>query len=398
VKIALVALPHPDDVAAPPPLPLAYAAALLEQRRHIVRIYDLAVRGSSPNGDTLASLKTFRPHLAVVVSESLEAATAIEPRLAACGATVLHLGLGMREWASSQEVARALRQSEYSPPPSKDEQNVIIDVFLALDDDLDALPFPARHLLPLEQYPAHTTGGDFQTPLVIGRRVGGGFRMRNPALVVSEIRSIVHEQGILHFVFTGAPLTSEPAWVRGFVAQLRGAQLGIGWEGCVAYERLDPTLLQLLRQGSCEALSFAFDAMAVLDDKESRVALTTAVNLAHELDIKVRGRIGLDPRYSSVPALVDMSATFGLDDAQFRMLPFPAEAERAVGDASSIEGFANLVRERYEASRSRQRFVERYGARIGPMIWRVGRTGILGPNVRRLAFGEEASSEAVAEG
>ena len=43
MRIALVALDYGHDSAVEPPLPLAYLAALLEQQRQIVRIYDLAL-------------------------------------------------------------------------------------------------------------------------------------------------------------------------------------------------------------------------------------------------------------------------------------------------------------------------------------------------------------------
>ncbi|MFO7167150.1 MAG: hypothetical protein DIU80_003890 [Chloroflexota bacterium] len=397
MKIALVALPHPQETAAAPPLPLAYVAALLEQQRHIVRIYDLAVRGTTPNGDRLASLQTFRPHVALLVSESAEARLAVEPRLASCGAAVLHLCLSMREWASGHEVASALRPADHCRSPSKDEQNVIIDVLLALDDDLDALPFPARHLLPLEHYPMHTSTGDLRTPLLIGRRVGGTYQMRNPALLVSEIRSVAHEHGILHFLLAGAPLTHDRAWLRALLGRLREARLGIRWEASVDFERLDRELLEALRSQGCEGLCFAFDAMAVLDVKEARAALVEAVSMAHDLGMFVRGRISLEPRFSSMPALVDMAATFGLDDVQFYVLPLPPVAERTVGEPP-LESFAELVRERYQASRSRQQFIERFGARLGPVIWRMGRSGLLGSDVRRQASGGDVPSEVVAGG
>jgi hypothetical protein len=138
--------------------------------------------------------------------------------------------------------------------------------------------------------------------------------------------------------------------------------------------------------------------MAVLDAHQERVVLTRAVQLAHELGMKVRARISLEPRYSSVPTLVDMAATFGLDDVSFRVHSFQTQRERTVGAEPPMEALAELVRERYQTSRSRQRFIERYGSRLGPMIWRMGRSGLLGPNVRRQADGSESSSEVVAEG
>ena len=66
--------------------------------------------------------------------------------------------------------------------------------------------------------------------------------------------------------------------------------------------------------------------MDVLDAAAERARLSEAVRQAHELDIAVRARISLDPRFSAVPALVDMAATFGLEDARFVVQPYPARA------------------------------------------------------------------------
>ncbi|MEN9935421.1 MAG: hypothetical protein RLZZ387_2000 [Chloroflexota bacterium] len=396
LKIALIAAPQPDEPVIPP-LPLGYAAALLEQQRHIVRLYDLAIRGSARHGDALAQLRSFRPHIVVVASADQAQATDVEQRLAGIGAPLLHLGLGMREWSGGREAAAALRLSEHCRSPGNDEHNVIIDTLLALDDDLDALPFPARHLLPLEQYPVLTPAGNLQTPILVGRRAAGGYQLRTPALLISELRSITHEHAVLHFQLAGAPLTQDAAWLGELLRQLSVADLGLRWEGSVAYERLSPDLLRQLHDAGCEALWFAFEAMAVLDAKEERAALTRAVEQAHELGIRVRARISLEPRYTSVPALVDMSATFGLDDARFCVQAPPQKLDPGE-DAPPLACISELVRARYQSGRNRQRFVDRYGLRLGPLLWHLGRAGLLGPAVRREALGAEAVSEVVAEG
>ena len=58
-------------------------------------------------------------------------------------------------WQVLYWIAQALWWIDQRPK-GEDEQSVIFEALLALDDDLDSLPFPARHLLPLEQYPLFT--------------------------------------------------------------------------------------------------------------------------------------------------------------------------------------------------------------------------------------------------
>lgn len=398
VKIALLVLPQPNETAVPP-LPLAYVAALLEQQRHIVRIYDLGVRGSNPNGDPLASLRSFRPHVALIAGHDRAATLDVERRVAECGGAVLHLGLGMREWASGQEAAHALRPAEIAATPNRDEQNVIIDTLLMLDDDLDTLPFPARHLLSLEHYPIYTRARALQTPILIGHRTAGGYQLRTPALVVAELRNVAHEQAVLHVLLTGVPLTHDTVWFGELLVRLREARLGLNWAGSVDYQKLTPSLLAACRAAGCETLDVAFDAMLVLDAREARAALSDAVRQAHELGISVRARISLEPRYSSIPALVDMAGTFGLDDVQFAVQHTAHERAQEPAAEPALAEVAELVRARYQTSRSRQYFVNRFGALLGPLLWHVGRLGLLGPAMRQHAVGMRVGGEVgVAEG
>jgi len=101
----------------------------------------------------------------------------------------------------------------------------------------------------------------------------------------------------------------------------------------------------------------------------------------------VRAQIRLDPSYAAMPALVDVAATFGLDDVRFSVPETQAPAQRA--DAIGMENVTEMVQSRYRSSLSRQFFIERFGPRMGPMLWRIGRAGLLGRTWRRYADGAE---------
>ena len=57
-----------------------------------------------------------------------------------------------------------------------------------------------------------------------------------------------------------------------------------------------------------------------------------------------------------------------------------------------------MVQSRYRTSRSRQFFIERFGPRMGPMLWRVGRAGLLGRTWQRYADGGEDAGTSIARG
>jgi hypothetical protein len=293
----------------------------------------------------------------------------------------------LRAFVPDQTIVQALwRMDEQAG--AEDEQNVIFNTLLALDDDLDSLPFPARHLLPLEQYPLYTPDGELQTTLLAGQLgANAAVMLRNPALIVAEMRSIAREHGIRHVTFRDTSLTHDLAWLHEMLYHLASADLGVGWEGRVDYRQLTPDLMRCFQRAGCEALALQFNAVEVLDSGHKRAALTGSVNQAHALGMLVRAHIELDPPYDAMPALVDLSATFGLDDVSFNVRQRPATYEPVEHSRPVVQQVAEMAHSRYLSRRSRQFFIERYGPQLGPMLWRVGRAGLLGRTWKRYANG-----------
>lgn len=387
MKIAFVALPDPQNPNIVPPLPIGYLGALLEQQRHIVRIYDLALHDTALIGDGLAPMRAFRPHIVVLASTSSAALAATEAALDGLHAVVMPLALQNRQAAPGEVMAQALWKYERPLAPT-DEQSVIFEALLGLDDDLDALPFPARHLLPLEQYPLFTPMGDLQTTILTGQQCGAdSFVPRSPLVIVAELRSVAREHGIRHFVFSGPPLNAETSWLPDLLYHLATSDLGISWEGSIAYTQLNPDLLRMFRRAGCEVLSLPLDAIEVLGSKSARADLIEVIAQAHELGMAVRAQISLNPSYAAMPMLVDIAATFGLDDVRFNVPGQVSDAPRVA--EPGLENITEMVQSRYRTSLSRQFFVERFGPRMGPVLWRVGRAGLLGRTWQRRADGSD---------
>src|SRR5689334_17463276 len=104
VKIAIIALPQQeksnDRVA--PPLPLCYMAALLEQQRHIIRIYDLALEPRVPIAEALSPLRIFRPQMVVIAADDPIQVAAVEAALDGWGIKVVQLATSLREFTFEQ--------------------------------------------------------------------------------------------------------------------------------------------------------------------------------------------------------------------------------------------------------------------------------------------------------
>ena len=308
------------------------------------------------------------------------------------------LGMNLRVATPGQAVAQALWQID-QPTQPEDERSVIFEALLNLDTDLDALPFPARHLLALEQYPLFTPMGDLQTTILTGQQFDtDSIVLRVPAQIVAELRSVAREYGIRHFVFAGPLLSADMVWLQNFLHQLATSDLGISWEGSARYDCLNTDLLRMFRRAGCETLCLPLDAIEVLGSKVARAALMDVINLAHELGIAVRAQIQLNPSYAAMPSLVDVAATFGLDDVRFCVPQAVTHEQRLAGSVVGLDNVTEMVQSRYRSSLSRQFFIERFGPRMGPMLWRVGRSGLLGRTWQRYADGAEESSSPLARG
>jgi hypothetical protein len=380
LKIAFVIPAQPEDTHWLPPLAVAYVAAILEQQRHIVRIYDLSLRGEITLAEALAPLRTFRPQAIAVVSGDPRARAEVRSALQPCEAQIVDVQSDAHGLLSGFSSARRLWQID-EQYHGLNEQNVIFNSLVLLDNQLDGLPFPARHLLALEQYQLATPAGDLQTTMLVGQWSSSGqVLFRTPKQIVAELRSVAREHGIRHIVFLDPLLTYDLAWLQELLYDLEAADLGIGWEGRVCYSSLTPELLQQFQSAGCEILGLEFQAAEVLDSRGKRTTLTTVVNQAHELGMAVRAHIMLAPPYDAIPALVDLSATFGLDDVRFTV-------DQRTAHQEPIAYMAEMAHTRYLSRRSRQFFIERYGPQLGPMLWRVGRAGLLGPTWQRYADG-----------
>lgn len=364
MNIALIALAN-DQTPIAPPLTLAYIAAALEQQRHIVRLYDLALTPHSGSDHPARLLRSFRPKAAVIVGLGQELPANVAAELASQHTLVLPLYSARDEVRPVQaygDVVGWLQRQGLG----RDERSVIQRRAQPDADGIDALPFPARHLVALECYGLRACGGELLTTLLIGQRAasGDGYELRAPRAIVNELRAVAREHGVRHYRFCGAPITADRNWLCGLLQALAQANLEVAWEGAVQPQLLDPELLLQMHASGCEALRFDFDAPEVLESASSRLSLRQIVAQTRQHGIYARAELTLEHPYESIPQLVDVAATFGLDDVRF----MASAARQPRHDATNVEQMAQRL---YSAGRSRQHFIEKYGPHMGALLWQM---------------------------
>jgi anaerobic magnesium-protoporphyrin IX monomethyl ester cyclase len=131
-------------------------------------------------------------------------------------------------------------------------------------EDLDSLPFPAHHMLPLQSlrrmgkilFPLITSRGcvhwcDFCSTV---RMFGRGYRMRSAKNVVDEMEFVHREYGIDQVTFYDDAFTVNRERVLKICNELHTRNLDMTWDCGTRVDMLDRELLQIMHNAGCIAV------------------------------------------------------------------------------------------------------------------------------------------------
>jgi radical SAM superfamily enzyme YgiQ (UPF0313 family) len=137
--------------------------------------------------------------------------------------------------------------------------------------DLDALPFPARHLVPYEKYSSLLSKGDVVTTIFTSRgcpfkcsfcdrpHLGKAFRARSAMNVVDEIEECV-KIGINEFLFYDDTFTVNKKRVLDICNEIVSRRLDIGWDIRARVDTVDEEILQHLKKAGCQGIHYGIEA------------------------------------------------------------------------------------------------------------------------------------------
>ncbi len=137
-------------------------------------------------------------------------------------------------------------------------------------ENLDELPMPAYHLLPLDSFhrmgktifPLTTSRGcvywcDFCSTV---RMFGKGFRMRSPKKVVDEIEKLHNTYGESQFTFYDDAFTVNTEHVTKLCEEIKSRKLDIEWDVEARVDMVNRDLLQTMRDAGCFAVWFGVES------------------------------------------------------------------------------------------------------------------------------------------
>ena len=314
MKITLVNPPYPPKAHSHPPfipLGLAYLGAVAEKAGHEVTVIDC--QGEKLNYDSFRQRIAKVPSDVVGVTSTtllynsaktiLESAKEVHPNsISMIGGS--HVSFwdenALNESPSIDIVVR--REGELTflellqrIESKKNFAGVLGTTFRATDGkivrsedrpflhDLDSLPSPAYHLLPLDSYhrmgktifPIVTSRGcvqwcDFCSTV---RMFGRGYRVRNPKKVVDDMEMLHNKYGQSQFTFYDDAFTVNRQHTLEMCADIKARKLDVTWDCETRVDAVDKDLLTAMHDAGCITIWFGVESGSekILDQMHKKI-------------------------------------------------------------------------------------------------------------------------------
>jgi len=377
MKVAIIAPPYPLEEAPAPPLGVSYVAAAFEAAGCQVRIIDYIVSRYTPEkleaeldafepdivgatsvtmnfpvaADIMRTAKGYRPSILTVMGGphvSFDAAGTLQtyPEI-----DLLVLGEGERTIMELvSHIANRSRWPDIKGLAFRQGGKITVTEPRELIENLDSIPLPARHLLPLSRYRAlgfpvsiiTSRGCPNACIFCQGRRmVGKRVRYRKVAYVMDEIEQIL-SYGISRINVADDLFTSNKARVREVCEQIRARGLDFKWSAFARVNTVDRETLEIMRDAGCDSISFGIESGNPEMLRRVRKGITLeqarkAVDLCKEVGIFVHASFMVGLPGESPESLRDtqeFSKSLGIAYGYHFLSPFPGTDVR-----EKIEGY-----------------------------------------------------------
>ena len=329
MKVLLFAPPYPIEEYPSPPLGLCYAAAAFEAAGCTVKIVDFIVSQFLPD-KIIEEIKMFQPDIVGTNSVTMNHNSAVSILKTAKSADpniVTMMGgphisfdyedtlrqnseidvavIGEGEKTISELVPTVHNRKKWSGINGLaflEGMDLIKTPKREFISDLDSLPLPARHLLPISKYlalglPASlitSRGCPNQCIFCVGNKmVGHKFRTRNVQNILDEIQDLVNI-GFEQINFADDFFTVNKKRVKAICAEIKTRKLKFGWAIFARADSVDRNILQVMKDAGCHTVLFGIESgnQEMLDRINKRIKIDqirNAVALCKDVGMQVFG-------------------------------------------------------------------------------------------------------------
>jgi len=397
MRVLLINPFYPISETPSPPLGLAYLAAALEQTGAQVKIMDYAVYPYR-RAALESVLKEFKPRIAgaTAVSMTFDHARQVLSDVKAIDPEILTVMGGPHVTFCAQETLESF--TELDAVVIGEGEETLVELISAVKcdrnfdtvngiayragskivttakrkwiSDLDALPFPARHLLPLGRYRAlrmpismtTSRGCPYKCIFCVGRKMGGvKVRYHSAERVATELQYLAnlkfHQINIADDLFT-----ANQNHCLAVCEEILRRELEINWTSFARVDTVSEKLLSKMKVAGCTAVSFGIESAnpAILNTIQKGITLEQVRNA-----IRLCRRVGISPYASFIlglpgetPQTIKETKAFaaklqqeGLAYGFHILAPFPGTEVRAQSDRLGIRILTDDW-SRYDANRA----------------------------------------------
>lgn len=312
-----------------PPLGLAHIAACLEREGIAVDIFDAHALNITRDGyrgyfegkkydligitstsamfrsavEASEELKSIYPD-ALLVMGGVHPTVMPEQALAESSVDIVVAGEGEMTFV---ELARGANPSEVPGVVRRVDGEIVSNPPRPLIKNLDELPHPAWHLLPVKRYhPA--VGGYHRLPAVhtLTSRgcpnactycyhiFGRGVRFRSVSHIMDELKILVKRHGVREVYFYDDTFNANPKRVEALCNAMLEEELDLGWSCLGRLEKMTLELLALMKRAGCHAITYGLET--------TDPVVLKAIN--KKLDVEVAEKIIADTIESGIETRV----------------------------------------------------------------------------------------------
>ncbi len=397
MRVLLINPYYPISETPSPPLGLAYLAAVLEQTGAQVKILDYVVYPYR-RARLESVLKEFKPQVAgaTAVSMTFDHARQVLSDVKAIDPEILTVMGGPHVTFCAQETLESF--TELDAVVIGEGEETLVELLRAVKcdrnfdtvngiayragskivttakrqwvKDLDALPFPARHLLPLGRYRAlrmpismtTSRGCPYKCIFCVGRKMGGAkVRYHSAERVATELQYLAdlkfHQINIADDLFT-----ANQNHCLAICEEILQRNLEINWTSFARVDTISEKLLSRMKAAGCTAVSFGIESAnpAILKTIKKGITVEQIRNA-----IRICRRVGISPYASFIlglpgetPQTIKETKAFAANLQQeglaygFHILaPFPGTEVREQSDRLGIRILTDDW-SRYDANRA----------------------------------------------
>ncbi len=304
IRISLINPPLSPGVSRHPtgvPIGLAYLAAVTEKRGYEVRVIDCLPLDMDYD-EMKREVVAFEPDIVGITSMTVTFPSALQAAQVlrkSCPAALIVLG---GPHATFMDVKTLRERADVDVVVRREGEETLLELVNCVAEEkkfdkvagitfrnngkivqtpdrpfiqnLDELPYPAYHLLPIEKYrpgksifgkkilPIITSRGcPFQCSFcVTSRMVGKKFRVRSPRSVVDELEWLKNEHGAEAFCFYDDALTLDRKRILEICEKIKKRKIGIPWDCQSRADNVSREIFSEMVDAGCQLVNFGVES------------------------------------------------------------------------------------------------------------------------------------------